>query len=157
MTFPNDRDCFKWLHFGNWLGLLPMSKSTERAHWKALIGDLALLHDASGPWDALFITGDIARTAADEEYELVTTQIAELLDKLSQYGSAPVVLTVPGTLDVPPDSRVNAESLDRASDADKLLFPSGHMGSGNLGWASGFDSLASILSQEHSDEARRAR
>jgi hypothetical protein len=100
MTSQNERDRFNWLHFGNWLGRqFAMSSDAEARHWKALHEDLALLHDEMGPWDAVFITGDVARDGFAYQYESVTNRIRELLERLSKLGSAPVVLTVPGAHD----------------------------------------------------------
>ena len=120
MTSQNDRDRFNWLHFGNWLGPGWGKDRADKAHWKALFEDLARLHDASGPWDVVFITGNIAQTAAHEEYELATTQLVALLDKLSELGSKPVLMTVPGALDSHPPSRPGSELLE------DLLAPDNH-------------------------------
>ena len=100
MSSQNDRDSFNWLHFGNWLGPTPMENPTAKARrWKALYEDLALLHDESGPWDAVFMTGDIARSGGSHAYEAASEELKDLLERLSELGSSPVVLTVPGPSD----------------------------------------------------------
>jgi hypothetical protein len=101
MSSQNDRDRFNWLHFGNWLGPTATKDRAARSRWKALGEDLASLHDEAGPWDAVFLSGDIAQMGTPSEYEVVTEQLGDLLDKLSRLGSQPVVLTVPGNGDGP--------------------------------------------------------
>jgi 3',5'-cyclic AMP phosphodiesterase CpdA len=101
MSSQNDRDRFNWLHFGNWPGPTSTKDRAARSHWKALGEDLASLQDEAGPWDAVFLSGDITRTGTPSEYELVTEQLGDLVDKLCRLGSHPVVLAVPGNGDRP--------------------------------------------------------
>jgi hypothetical protein len=145
MTSQNDRDSFNWLHFGNWLGPEPTEGSAYKDHWNAFLEDLDRLHDGSGPWDAIFITGDIARTGADREYDEVTDEITHLLDRLSKLGSAPAVLTVPGAFDIPPTSRHDSEFWDRLSEDGNLVYPWSAQGSSNFAMASGYERLSSLL------------
>ena len=95
----NDRESFNWLHFGNWLGPPMEDRAARSRRWKALCEDLALLHDESGPWDAIFMTGDIARSGTTNHYESVSEELRDLHEKLSELGSTPVVLTFPGPSD----------------------------------------------------------
>jgi hypothetical protein len=87
---------FRWLHFGNLLATKGEPDGPRTAKWKALVEDLKAIHDDCGPWDAIFITGDIAFRAA---YERATERLVWLSEELRAIGSTPVVLTVPGMVD----------------------------------------------------------
>ncbi len=78
----------------------PVTPKAAEARLLDLRLDLAQLHDESGPWDAVFITGDLAWAGEADEYQRVSEQLAEFLQDLSELGSSPVVLTVPGNHDV---------------------------------------------------------
>jgi hypothetical protein len=107
----NDRESFNWLHFGNWLAPSMEDRAAKSRRWKALCEDLALLHDESGPWDAVFMTGDIARSGNLDHYESVSEELRDLLEKLSKLGSSPVVLTVPGPADAQNSTQAAIEFL----------------------------------------------
>jgi predicted ATPase len=74
--------------------------SAAKSRLQAFYRDLAELHDTSGPWDAVFITGDLVSTGTTDEYQSLTEQLGELLEELRELGSTPVVLAVPGNHDV---------------------------------------------------------
>src|SRR5687768_6418879 len=79
---------FSWLHISD-LGLSDDDQSIPEAQWQALQEDLRLLHPESGPWDAVFLTGDITRTAKTSEYLAATRLLKDrILATLNQLGSS---------------------------------------------------------------------
>jgi predicted ATPase len=90
---------FSWLHISDLY--ISNSDFIGDEQWSALHDDLCVLHDESGPWDAVFVTGDITRSAAGEEYETATRLLNEhFLEPLRVLGSNPILLVVPGNHDV---------------------------------------------------------
>jgi hypothetical protein len=96
-----DDGTFRWLHFGNWLAEDDTTGRTDAARWCALLDDLEELRQDCGPWDAVFITGEIVRDASlAASYQRATEEIESLLESLRASGSDPVILTVPGECDL---------------------------------------------------------
>lgn len=89
---------FSWLHLS---GLLcSPQQPAATIPWEALKSDLEGLTNSYGPCDALFITGDLARTGKDSEYLEVTRLLQEhLLPLIPTDGPIPL-LFVPGNHDV---------------------------------------------------------
>lgn len=94
------RKRFSWLHFSD-LHWSHNHEAISQVQWDHLHRDLEVLHEDSGPWDAIFITGDIAFTGSAKEYGSCTQALqSQLLDYLDKLDSHPVILTVPGNHDV---------------------------------------------------------
>ena len=65
-----------------------------------LFDDLTKQHKKSGPWDAIFFTGDLAQKGLAEEFSEFDGKLARLLDHLKSLGSEPVLLAIPGNHDL---------------------------------------------------------
>jgi predicted MPP superfamily phosphohydrolase len=99
MPSHGQRKRFSWLHLSD-LHFSSNLLSDFEVTWNAMLYDLDLIHKDSGPWDAIFITGDLTLHAVQMEYDIVTEALRELLKTLESLGSNPLVLTVPGNHDV---------------------------------------------------------
>ena len=65
-----------------------------------LFDDLERRHTDEGPWHAVVITGDVAYSGQREEYTAADRLLQNLLARLREWGSDPVVLAVPGNHDL---------------------------------------------------------
>jgi small GTP-binding protein len=61
--------------------------------------DLRKLHDLSGPWHLVLITGDLTQTGSEKEFGLLHSALETFWGYLEGLGSTPVLLTVPGNHD----------------------------------------------------------
>lgn len=99
MQNKNDQKRFSWLHFSD-LQCSPKFNQINNEHWQILKSDLEEIHKERGPFDVIFITGDISYSGEKEEYKFVTDIFGDLLKHLKKLGSKPIILTVPGNHDV---------------------------------------------------------
>ncbi len=58
------------------------------------------MHAQSGPWHAVFISGDLTLTGTRKEFQLVNYTLSSLWDYLRSLGSDPCLLAVPGSQDL---------------------------------------------------------
>jgi len=89
---------FSWLQIGSFA-------AAYEDHWPGLeVEDLlvALRHlsASSGPWHAIFLTGDLVVQGNDEGFEKTERLLDRLLSEISTLSSSPVVLGVPGNHDL---------------------------------------------------------
>lgn len=61
--------------------------------------DLRKLHDRSGPWQLVLITGDLTQTGSEREFDLLNSALETFWGFLEGLGSRPVLLAVPGNHD----------------------------------------------------------
>jgi hypothetical protein len=116
-----DDGYFRWLHFGNWLAGANDSEGRDDAYWPAVIEDLKALHDECGPWDAVFISGDIALDGSNEaDYERATELLDSLRGDLRAIGSDTVILTVPGRHDLFPKGSRPIERAESLFDVETM-------------------------------------
>lgn len=91
---------FSWLHFTDLhVGMAGASYLYPNVE-EILFDDLAKQHKKSGPWDAIFFTGDLAQKGLAEEFEEFDRKIGNLLAHLKALGSNPVLLAIPGNHDL---------------------------------------------------------
>ena len=95
-------DTFSWLHLTD----LHFGLSGQRHLWPNLrapfLDDLALLHERTGPWDAVFFTGDLVQSGKSAEFKDMQTEVlGRLWEKLTALGSGDAaLLAVPGNHDL---------------------------------------------------------
>lgn len=94
-----ERKSFSWLHFSDWHHQAADREHIGVAQWEALLKDLEVIHDDSGPWDAIFITGDLSFAGRPSEFDAFSSRLHQLLAHLKKLGSSPKVLSVPGNHD----------------------------------------------------------
>ncbi|GAB6141738.1 hypothetical protein JCM14076_24670 [Methylosoma difficile] len=93
---------FTWLHLTD----LHYGLQGQNCLWPNLrepfFDDLALLHDLSGPWDAVLFTGDLVQRGKSEEFNQLQAEFLDRLwQKLDELGSgAAQLLAVPGNHDL---------------------------------------------------------
>lgn len=91
---------FSWLHFTDLhVGMRGSSYLYPNVE-EILFDDLTKQHKKSGPWDAIFFTGDLAQKGLAEEFSEFDGKLARLLDHLKSLGSEPVLLAIPGNHDL---------------------------------------------------------
>jgi small GTP-binding protein len=91
---------FGWLHLSD-LHLGPHgSRLLQPEYREALEQDLRRLHDQSGPWHAVFISGDLTLTGSRKEFQLLDFTLSSIWAYLRSLGSNPCLLAVPGSHDI---------------------------------------------------------
>lgn len=89
-----------WLHLSD-LKMGPRgSRLTLPEAREELERDLRYLHGRCGPWDFVFITGDLTETGRVREFALLDDTLKSLWSYLQGLGSNPILLTVPGNHDL---------------------------------------------------------
>lgn len=92
---------FRWLHFTDLHTGMDGFKNRWPSIRKALMDDLAKLHDKCGPWNAIFFTGDLVNQGTTDEFNyLDEVVLEEIMGELKKLGSEPVLLAVPGNHDL---------------------------------------------------------
>jgi small GTP-binding protein len=66
---------------------------------EALESDLRRLHARTGPWDVVFLTGNVTQQGSPREFTLLNSTLNSLWDYFRSLGSNPLLLTVPGERD----------------------------------------------------------
>jgi len=108
-------DRFSWLHLTDFHYGLKGQGSLWPTLRQPFLDDLSRLHDLSGPWQALFFTGDLVQSGSPDQFAEMQ---AEVLDrawrKLQELGSGEAaLLAVPGNHDLcRPDPKVDNPAID---------------------------------------------
>jgi WD40 repeat protein/predicted phosphodiesterase len=91
--------------------------------------DLRRLHDLSGPWDLVFISGGLTQTGGSRDFDVLNSTLESLWEYFRSLGSQPCLLAVPGDQDFLqshlPRGMDSPLSAARASDIRKALRGSG--------------------------------
>ncbi len=98
---------FSWLHFTD----LHVGVTGSNYLWPDVVDeiliDLEKLHKQSGPWDAIFFTGDLTQKGTESEFQQLTQTLNHIREHIAALGSDPIFLAVPGNHDlVRPDSQI---------------------------------------------------
>jgi 3',5'-cyclic AMP phosphodiesterase CpdA len=105
---------FNWLHFSD-LHLGGSNSLLLRPEYRgALENDLRKLHERSGPWHLIVISGDLTVSGSKREFELLNSSFESLGRFMLSLGSNPCLLVVPGDHDLfrgPPLQAGGATSL----------------------------------------------
>lgn len=99
-TQPTPSHSIGWIHLSDFHAGAP-----GRPDWSTvktrLMSDLASLRGVCGPWDLLFLTGDLTYSGHRQEFDLLSDMLEELLGELrNNLDSDPIVLAVPGNHDL---------------------------------------------------------
>ncbi|UQA57567.1 metallophosphoesterase [Polyangium aurulentum] len=89
-----------WLHLSDLRVRFHGSLWQRPRFREALERDLRSLHERSGPWDLLLVSGDLASSGSETEYGMVVPGLASLMDFIISLGSSPTLLAVPGNHDL---------------------------------------------------------
>ena len=91
---------FSWLHFSD-LDLGPSgSRLLDPRFREALERDLRKVHERTGPWDVVFLSGNLTHEGSTREFDLLTSTLRSLWDYFNSLGSNPVLIAVPGEQDL---------------------------------------------------------
>ncbi|WNG48784.1 hypothetical protein F0U60_35215 [Archangium minus] len=89
-----------WLHLSDLL----MGPKGSRWLWpeyrEDFERDLRALHNQTGPWDLVLISGDLTETGSQREFNLLDSALESFWTYLHGLGSAPLLLAVPGNHDL---------------------------------------------------------
>jgi hypothetical protein len=115
---------FSWLHLTD----LHFGLSGQDSLWPTLrapfLDDLAALHAQTGPWDAVFFTGDLVQQGKSAEYQAMQIEVlTRLWDTLRALGSGhAVLLAVPGNHDLfrPNPDDDNGSAVEALLDIDRF-------------------------------------
>ncbi|MFL5351748.1 metallophosphoesterase [Archangium sp.] len=107
-------------------------------HREAFEQDLRKMHARTGPWDLVFISGDLTLTGSARDFSLLNSTLSSLWEFLRVLGSDPCLMVVPGPHDLwqkPPfvadllkgwdlgRGLREAESRQLAQDVERALAP----------------------------------
>jgi WD40 repeat protein/predicted MPP superfamily phosphohydrolase len=90
----------------SWLHLSDLQIGPKGSRWlqadvrEEFERDLRRIHKRAGPWDLVFITGDLTQTGSEQEFELLDSALESFWGYLRSLGSNPALLTVPGNHDL---------------------------------------------------------
>ena len=90
---------FSWLHLSDLLVTTRGSLLMRPEFREAFESDLRRLHERSGPWDVVFLTGNLTQTGSPREFALLSSTLNSLWDYFRSLGSNPLLLSVPGESD----------------------------------------------------------
>jgi small GTP-binding protein len=89
----------------NWLHLSDLQIGASGSGWlqaevrEEFERDLRKLHERSGPWHLVLISGDLTQTGGEREFALLASALESFWRFLEGLGSSPVLLAVPGNHD----------------------------------------------------------
>ena len=87
---------FSWLHFSD-LDLGPSgSRLLDPRFREALERDLRKVHERTGPWDVVVLSGNLTHEGSSREFDVLGSSLNSLWDYFSSLGSNPVLVAVPG-------------------------------------------------------------
>ena len=91
---------FSWLHFTDLhVGMFGSSYLYPNVE-EILFEDLTKQHKKSGPWDAIFFTGDLVQKGLEKEFEEFDNKLGRLMGHLKSLGSNPIFVAIPGNHDL---------------------------------------------------------
>lgn len=89
----------RWLHLSDLHhGDRTLAEQTP-ALWEEFLRDLAEVHGRSGPWDVVFVAGDLTREGSASNFAFLSRTLEDLLSYLARLGSNPHLVVVPGPHD----------------------------------------------------------
>jgi len=88
-----------WLHLSDLLIRARGSRLLQPEYREAFEQDLRKLHALSGPWDLVFISGNLTQTGSTRDFQLLNSTLESLWQYLRSLGSDPCLLVVPGDCD----------------------------------------------------------
>lgn len=112
---------FSWLHLTDFHHGLKGQSSLWPSLRQPFLDDLARLHDQSGPWQAVFFTGDLVQLGSAEQFAQMQSEVLNRLwDRLRELGSGDaVLLAVPGNHDLcRPDEKGDNPARDTLLTSD---------------------------------------
>lgn len=89
----------RWLHLSDLHhGDLTIAEQAP-ALWAEFLRDLGKAHELSGPWDLVFVTGDLTREGSVSNFASLSRTLEALLSRLEELGSNPRLVVAPGPHD----------------------------------------------------------
>ena len=90
---------FSWLHLSDLHLGLRSSRLLRPEYREAFELDLRKLHQRTGPWDLVIISGDLTSRGMEREFGVVNSTLDSLWSYFASLGSQPCLLAVPGDMD----------------------------------------------------------
>lgn len=112
----------------NWLHLtdLHCGMYGQEHRWPnvrdAFFADLERQHEKSGPWHVVLFTGDLVQRGAPDEFKKLNELLGTLWERLSELGSHPFLLPIPGNHDLvrPSEKSPSVRLLAKWSDNPEI-------------------------------------
>lgn len=114
---------FSWLHLTDFHFGLDGQKILWPNLRQPFLDDLAALHAKTGPWNAVFFTGDLVQQGKPDEFKEMHKEVLNTLwEKLTELGSGnAVLLAVPGNHDLcRPDPKGDNAAVDKLLESDSF-------------------------------------
>jgi hypothetical protein len=89
----------RWLHLSDLHHGDRTIAEEAPALWEAFLQDLVEVRGRSGPWDVVFLTGDLTREGSSSNFASLSVTLEGLLSYLAGLGSNPHLVVVPGPHD----------------------------------------------------------
>nr|WP_141620998.1 metallophosphoesterase [Myxococcus sp. AB036A] len=117
------RPYLSWLHLSDLHLGVHGSRLLRPENREAFEQDLRRLHAGLGPWDLVFITGDLTMSGSTREFDLLNSTLETLWEYFRSLGSDPALLVVPGNHDLwrGPSKGAGVGERCRALDARRAL------------------------------------
>lgn len=91
---------FTWLHFTD----LHVGVEGSAYIWpnveEIVLNDLGKMHEKTGPWDAIFFSGDLTQAGGEIEFQEFNELLGRVREHIKSLGSDPIFLAVPGNHDL---------------------------------------------------------
>ncbi len=107
MEVIKDNKSFRWLHFSD----IHVGQDGQTRLWPRastiLLDDLETAHKKTGGFDCLVFSGDLVQRGSEREFDEFDKVLSDILNRLSDLGERPPVITVPGNHDLIRPDRIN--------------------------------------------------
>jgi small GTP-binding protein len=90
---------FSWLHLSDLQLGLSGSRLLRPEYREAFEKDLRKVHERSGPWDVVVLSGNLTQTGSSREFDLLQSTLESFWEYFRGLGSNPLLLAVPGEQD----------------------------------------------------------
>lgn len=92
-------DSVRWLHLSDLHHGDELLAEQTPELWNEFLRDLVEVHELSGPWDLVFVSGDLTREGSASNFASLSRTLEALLSHLAELGSNPHLVVVPGPHD----------------------------------------------------------
>ncbi len=90
---------FSWLHLSDLQLGLSGSRLLRPEYREAFEKDLRKVHERTGPWDVVVLSGNLTQTGSPREFALLQSTLESFWEYFRGLGSKPLLLAVPGEQD----------------------------------------------------------
>lgn len=112
---------FRWLHLSDLHVGLSIGKRLWPGFKTKFFDDLSEQYEKSGPWDAVFFTGDLTQMGKRGEFEELDDILEELWGHFKDLGADPTLIAIPGNHDLTRPAELDPNALAFSTYWDKII------------------------------------